>query len=543
MARLILNPGKPDERVFELRDGVSSIGRTKQNDIFILHKSLSRTHAELRCVDGKWAIEDLRSKNGTFVDGVRVARRELGAAHYVKCGDVVFSFVGGDAPPASLVDGGVPAMVCSLESDPLTQPLERLLSRLPSNALAAGSSALHLKSATAAERARDKLHILLKVSELLSSPSSIDELLAKILELAFQILDIDRGTVLTVDEAGVPAPRVSRSRVGPVADARDAFSRQIVGYVLEHGVGALFADTHADPRLREEGSILQQSICASMCAPLKPRDDRPPLGAIYVDNRTRTHGFNQEDLEFLTAFANQAAAAVDNALLTARLAEEAVTRSTLMRFFPPTAIEAILAGGAALEPTETEATALFCDISGYTALSAEVPPREVIRLLNGYFPVMADIVFRHEGTLEKYIGDALLAVWGAPLRTEDDALRAVSAAVDMQRAMRALARDFCADRVARGLAPGPELAIHIGINSGPVAAGNIGSQRFLQYATIGDATNVASRICAVAQPTEIVIDGGTFARLPAGRFRAEVLPPTRVKGKTEPLSLVRILWS
>lgn len=542
MARMILNPGKPDERVFRLRDGVNTVGRTKANDIFVLHKSLSRQHARITNEGGEWSIEDLGSKNGTFVDGVRVDKRALGNAHYVKCGDVVFSFVSGsDKPSVRPPASASPTLVCDLKNDPAHRSLKQLLT-MHGAAPITGGTALNLSGATGEARAREKLQILLKVSEMLSSPASIDEVLATILELAFEILDVDRGTVLMLDDDGVPQPRVSRTRLGPARDGADSFSRQIVNYVISEGCAALFGDTQADPRIEGAGSILAQSICASMCAPLKPRDDRPPFGALYVDNLARADRFTQEDLEFLTAFANQAAVAVDNAMLSSRLAEEAVARNALLRFFPPAAIDAIMNSGSPLESIETVATVLFCDISGYTELSSKLPPRQVIQLLNAYFPVMADIVFKYEGTLEKYIGDALLAVWGAPIRTEHDSVRAVSAAVDMQVAMHRLNEHVKESRQKRGLEPSPELAIHIGINSGPVAAGNIGSKHFLQYATIGDATNVASRVCGVAKATEIVIDDGTFKKLPRGKFRTEALPLTHVKGKDEPLQLHRVHW-
>ncbi len=543
MARMILHPGKPDERVFELRDGANTVGRTKANDIFVLHKSLSRQHARLTGSLGEWSIEDLGSKNGTFVDGIRVDRRALGAAHYVKCGDLVFSFVARDGSHATPPPVARPTMVCDVAHDPGRQSLEQLLTARPGADMPiAGGTALNLRGSTSDERAREKLQILLKVSEMLSLPASIDELLGSILDLAFQILDIDRGTVLMLDGDGRPEPRVSRSRVGRSHDSNDNFSRQIVDYVLREGQSALFADASADPRIEGAGSIMHQSIFASLCAPLKPRDDRAPFGVLYVDNLTRADGFDQEDLEFLTAFANQAAVAVDNATLSARLAEEAAARTSLLRFFPPSAIDTIMSGGGLLEPIETVATALFCDISGYTAMSAQWPPREVIQLLNVYFPVMADIVFEHEGTLEKYIGDALLAVWGAPLRTEQDAARAVRAAIDMQRAMGALNERWHAERVRMGLAAGPPIAIHIGINSGPVAAGNIGSADFVQYATVGDTTNVASRVCAVAEATEIVIDEKTHHKLPANSFRTVALAPTHIKGKTDAMHLHRVLW-
>ena len=146
---------------------------------------------------------------------------------------------------------------------------------------------------------------------------------------------------------------------------------------------------------------------------------------------------------------------------------------------------------------------------------------------------MAEIVFRHEGTLEKYIGDALLAVWGAPFRHELDPVRAVYAAIDMQKAL----IGFNESR--------PEnlrLRIHIGINTGLVAAGNIGSEHYIQYATIGDTTNVAARICNVAQAGEILMSEATLSRMAEGTFKTEPVAPVQVKGKEAPLKLHRLIW-
>ncbi len=528
MTRLILNPGRPDETVFALHEGRNTIGRTKNNDVFVLHKSLSRQHACLTLTGEQAVVEDLGSKNGTFVDGVRIERRELSGAHTLKLGDLELAFLPpGEALPQAPQSGGAPTLVYDVSSDPARRSLEQMLAsgervRNP------GATALALLPVRAEERASAKLQILLKVTELLSSPAPIDEVLGRILDLAFDLLDVDRGAIVLADDDTLE-PRVTKVRPGLAADA--SFSRQIVRYVLEHGVAALFADSRSDPRLADGRSILAQSICASMCAPLKTRDRL--LGVLYVDNLARPEQFTSEDLEFLSAFANQAAIAIDNAMLSARLAQEAVSRNNLLRFFPPTAIEAIMQGGGEVAAIETEATVLFSDISGFTALSAKRSPSEIIAMLNAYFPVMADIVFRHEGTLEKYIGDALLAVWGAPFSHADDAARAVRAAVDMQRVM----TDLCArEQLLTGL------AIHIGVNSGVVAAGNIGSEHYLQYATIGDATNVASRICGVATAGEIVNDERTAERL-GKEWSLEPLGPVQVKGKEQPLSLHRVSWS
>jgi adenylate cyclase len=321
--------------------------------------------------------------------------------------------------------------------------------------------------------------------------------------------------------------------MGNVFESR-IYSNNIVEYVREHSVAALFSDARMDPRLGQAKSIIHHSICASMCAPLKPRD--AVIGVLYVDNLSVPNRFSEEDLEFITAFANQAAIAIENSRLNQRLADEAVIRNNFLRFFPPAAIKRMTEDKSfRLETIDTEVTALFCDISAFTAMSSRMAPREIVDLLNDYFPVMSEIVFRHEGTLEKYIGDALMAVWGAPFAHPDDPDRAVRAAVEMHRALRVLNVELTRKR---NLA----IQIHIGLNTGRVAAGNIGSDKYIQYATIGDATNVASRICSAASDGELLISELTRTKLTPGKFEIETLEPIRVKGKEAPLQVHRVRW-
>ena len=218
-----------------------------------------------------------------------------------------------------------------------------------------------------------------------------------------------------------------------------------------------------------------------------------------------------------------------------RMHKEAVSNERLSRFFAPEVAARIAAEpDVAVRVDDRGVTVLFCDISGFTAMSSRMQPRQVVDLLNAYFPPMVDIVFRHGGTLEKFIGDALLAVWGAPFGGPDDADRAVAAAMDMQRGI----ADLNARLVAAGYVP---IEIHIGLCSGPVAAGYIGTEKYIQYAVIGDTTNVASRICSVAEAGEILIADSTRALLTPPGVALAALPPVAVKGKGEPLQLHRVL--
>ncbi|MFM8952249.1 MAG: adenylate/guanylate cyclase domain-containing protein [Planctomycetaceae bacterium] len=214
---------------------------------------------------------------------------------------------------------------------------------------------------------------------------------------------------------------------------------------------------------------------------------------------------------------------------------EAVVNERLARFFSPEIVARIATEPElAVRAAECRVTVLFSDISGFTSMASRMRPQEVVDLLNAYFPVMVEIIFRHGGTLEKFVGDAVLAVWGAPVERPDDADRAVAAALDMQAA---LAR-FNEGRARGGVAL---LNVHIGIASGQAAAGYIGTDSYIQYAVIGDTTNVASRICSATGPGEILVGEQTRGLLSPGAFVVQPAPPIVAKGKDQPVDVYRIL--
>ncbi len=504
--------------MFDLLPGENRIGRIPGCEIELVDRSLSRAHARIRVTDDRYVLVDQDSRNGTFVNEVRIhAPTELAFGDVIRCGDVVLDFE----------DDPEPLMVSTLpwESNSLShESIDELLAlNTPTD------SALYLGVLGNTVRLQSKLKILLRVSEILSSPGDIDGVLARVLDLLFQILDIDRGVILLADPvSGVLRPQVQRSRKG-LLGGRRLYSATIVNHIRDQGVPALFANPQDDFRLPSNRSIVGQAIHSSMGAPLRARGRT--FGVVYVDNLSTPNRFSGEDLEFLGAFANQAAIAIHNAELNKRIESEALLRSNLSRFFPPAAL-ARISHLTDLEVTETEVTALFCDISDFTGLAARMRPRDVLELLNTYFPVMARAVFHHEGTLEKYIGDALLAVWGAPTPYPDHADRAVAAAIDMQHTVAHINTTLAAR--------GTEIAVHIGLHSGVVAAGNIGSDAYLQYATIGDTTNVTNRVANEAGPGEIVITAATASRLTPGRWTLVPLGARVLRGKGTAVELVRV---
>lgn len=539
MAYLVSSPNSRQEKIHSLHGGCNRIGRSLDNDIVILDESMSRHHAEIVVSGDHIQLRDLQSLNHTFVNDQEIQEVQLRSEDQVRFGNVVCYFHGDPPPrpesleptqqldlaPEPAIDSTI---VKKLSPEQSRFAMEDILSNQES-----GRSVIKLRHEDQNQRAVDKLKILLEVCQQLSSPDETSGLLQKILNLLFTIMHVDRGAILLWDrEQQQLQCRITKFRFD--GDRHDNFySTQITNYVFTHGEGIISANAQFDQRFDPAHSIFAQNIQASMCVPLKPRDR--VIGVIYVDNISSHNVYGEEDLEFLAALANQAAIAIDNSQLQRRMQEEAVIRDKLERFFPQT-VTRKLRETDRLDIVDTEVTALFADISGFTEMSSTMEPRQVIAMLNEYFQVMVEeIVFRYQGTLEKYIGDALFAVWGAPYRHPDDPIQAVKAAVEMQNAVIQLNE--------RWLREGKRaIQIHIGLNTGKVAAGNIGSDRLIQYATIGDTTNVTSRICNVAQGGEIVLSARTYAALADLNLPCEGLPPTPVKGKAEPLRLYKLRW-
>jgi len=192
-------------------------------------------------------------------------------------------------------------------------------------------------------------------------------------------------------------------------------------------------------------------------------------------------------------------------------------------------------GDAMLGGTSQDVSVLFSDIRGFTAISAKLGPRETVAMLNEYFTEMVDVVFAHDGILDKYIGDAVMAVFGSPFKTDHDADNAVTVANRMMTKLGELNRR----RTERGAEP---IRIGVGISSGEVVAGNIGSPRRMEYTVIGDRVNLAPRLESANKyyGTQILLSEFTVAEMkqPAILRRIDSL---RVRGRKDPVIIFEAL--
>ncbi len=281
--------------------------------------------------------------------------------------------------------------------------------------------------------------------------------------------------------------------------------RSIADKVVQERVAVVSHNAPADSRFKGQ-SIVTQSVRSAMCSPLMDAARRGARPALRGQPHQRANTFSDEDLQFLVAFSGLAAIGIKNSRYAEQIRREALVRSNFERYFAPNVAADIAQqdGAVRLGGERRPITVLFSDIRGFTAMAESMGPDAIAQLLSEYFSEMVEVIFEHGGTLDKFIGDAIMALWGAPIAHTDDPDRALEAAIAMQRAI--------AELNARWVAAGrPEIGVGIGINHGEVFAGNIGSHRRLEYTVIGDAVNVAARLCAEAGPGEILVSEALLA--------------------------------
>ncbi len=224
-------------------------------------------------------------------------------------------------------------------------------------------------------------------------------------------------------------------------------------------------------------------------------------------------------------------AAKDLASSEQRIKDEVAIRTDLGRYLPQDLVDQVVAReqDMGLGGRRTPITVLFCDVVGFTPLTERLPPEEVVALLNELFTILTEIVFRHGGTVDKFIGDALMAIWGAPKPTENHAGKAIAAAEEMIEWLD-IGNARWRDRF------GVQLELAVGVNSGEAVVGNVGSESRMEYTAIGDAVNVAARLESVAQPMQVIVSEATMT-LTRDQFDYEPLGEQKVTGRKRPVQI------
>jgi len=535
-------------------EGPVTVGRSLDNRLVLADRSVSRRHAELVAEDGVWVVRDLGSTNGTAIDGHPVPEGLVHAGQRLRIGGIEIEVrPAAEAPPA-------PAAAAA-DEELLNATVIRRLEDLPPELLVApaggrdggpagGPAGRRLATAGAPEA----FGHLTRLAGALLRTDSVDQVLRRVTEVAFEALPVERGFVFLQPAGGGEAvcalardgDEVAAPARGPVPVRRATLRK-----VMEEKLAVVVPE----PASGEDDTDLPARW--AMCAPLWSGErvvgalvlDGPETGEAGAEGVSRgpgEGGFGARDLELATALANFAAVAIERIRFAERAAHERRLRARLERYHSPAVVEDVLGrgeldaadgGGERPRLARAEVSVLFADLSGFTGFAEASEPEEVAELLAAYFDLAVDAVFAAGGTLDKFLGDAVMAFFGAPVVQPDHAARAVRAALALRRSAAGWARE-------REAASRPVFPLHVAVHSGPVVAGEVGSERRVNFTVLGNTVNVAARLEAVTPAGEIYVTADTLslARRDLGdELAAEPVGPLALAGLSRPVETWRLV--
>jgi adenylate cyclase len=558
-----------------------TIGRAKENDIVLNDRRVSRKHARIepfgpgfRLVDG--SIENgslVRSVNHVFVNGSPTLEKDLTDGDSVVIGESTLAFsVSVAAPVPSFAPVSIPsappvkmpahAPAASFAQQAPTvadvptgvnyddKPLGQTQVQISANEIIGRQSHLSMESGIASpEEIKDLrrkakiLELLYEMSKSLGTVFDLKEIFEKATDLIFRGTPADRVVALLADEtldgkildySLVPVGVRTRDERVEAMTEKLTVSRTITQKVMRDKIALLSQDAKTDAQFFGAESIVVQGVRSTICAPLITESN--VHGVLYADRLDPFAAFTPDHLELISAVAAQTAVTVETVKAHKRLAREEVARANYSRFMPEYVVKQLLDNPASfrLGGVNQNITVLFADIRGFTALSEKEKPEKVVTLLNRYFSMMTEIIFEHGGTLDKYIGDGLMALFGAPTASEEDALNAVKAAVTMQKRLSGLNNELRAEGYG-------QISMGIGLHTGEATVGYIGSDRRSEYTAIGDTVNLASRLESNAGGGQILMSEATAAAS-GNRIPVTAREPLTVRNRVQPVNVFEIRW-
>jgi adenylate cyclase len=491
---------------------------------------------------------------------------------------------------------------------------------------------------------RKNLFALADISQVINSTLKLDEVLRIVMDTIVRLTGAERGFLMLTNEKGEMVTQVARNwEHESLSNSESAVSSTVIKRVIESGVPVMTTNAKEDPRFNSTESIIAYNLRSILCVPLMVKSYL--IGVIYTDNRIRSGIFSDTERDLITAFANQAAVAIENARLfsslrqtleevtelknlmdnvfasitsgvitadiedqitlanraaetiigqataeivgkrldevfptiaeeilprvaSVRVTDTAITdmelshrhpqrgnldwrlnlsplvlddlterkhlegqRKLFERMVSPAVIQQLDPNSLSLVGKRTEVTVLFADIRGFTSFSEQQSPEKLVAVLNRYLAAAAEAVLDQEGTVDKFLGDAVMAWFNAPVPQPDHTLRAVRAAIALRNSVL---------RLHIELPPEAKLSFGVGIHYGEAVLGLIGTEKRLEYTAIGDSVNTAKRLQENAWHNQIVISEAAYQRV---RDAVRVLPmePILVKGKREPIPIYEIL--
>jgi adenylate cyclase len=546
----------------------TTIGRHTDNDVQLLDPEVSKAHLVVRRLQEGFVLEDLGSANGTLINGMRQGRARLADNDVIVVGNSVMRFrieTPKPPPPTDPNARRVTSIQEAKRSDPSLSfrtlhhtpasfsgrrtPDDESMERTTVTLIPDHSNENENVFAQAMEpdfrpadsvrddrqlkRDYERLRVAYNVSNSIGLETDLAQLGARIVEGIRDVLPADTIVVMLRD------PALAGGELVTLASYADRGSevripRAIIERVVQTRRGLLTSDAQRDLQLRRSETVVGQQIRSALCVPLLVQNE--VLGVIHLSTSSAAGAYEEKDLALLRAIAQPAGLAVANARLLRKVEEDAHQRAELSRFLSPALVEKVVSNELNVhkQGDKVQATVLFSDIRGFTTISDGAAPEAVVGMLNEYFEAMVEIVFEMGGTLDKFIGDGLMAVWGTPIPGPDDPVLAVRAATRMRAMLESVVNTA---RRGRGEAP---LLAGYGIATGKVIAGAMGARRRQDFTVIGDTVNLSSRLCGQAKPTQILVDENTERVCRRAGMSLQSMEPRVVKGVARPVPVWQV---
>jgi len=377
-------------------------------------------------------------------------------------------------------------------------------------------------------------HLLYELARDLSSSLDLDVVLRKVMDRVITLMKASRGFIVLVDPVvGTMSVRMSGGEADLEKSRHFLGSRTVIEQVVRTGQAVVATDATLDDRFKGQQSVILQNLRSIIAVPLVTKDK--VIGAVYVDNPFRASIFEEQDKEFLQAISDLAAIAIDNARQYER---SEFLRQLFELHVNKQVTDYVLERSDLINPLlpgeRRQVTVLNSDIAGFSALSQTMDAEELVLFLNDYFSRMIEVVLEHGGNIDKFQGDGMMVVFGAPNPMSDHAERALGAA-------RAMIREI--DRLNRELvdAGTPSISVGIGLDTGEVVAGHVGSRRRLEFTLIGVPVNNSAYLSKV-RPAKVLMSETTRSRVPDG-FRVSDYEPSLLKGANKPQAIYELAIS
>ncbi len=500
-------------KVFFLTKEKVIIGKLPENDIELKDNTVSRQHCQLQRAGKSYKLTDLKSTNGCIVNGHRAQNKILTVGDKITIGRTVISF-----------------LTVSKEESYRDSSDQKISLVVPIDELVKAEMKPKLKSAEPSFLAS-----LTELGKSLIASQNIDDSFQKLGDLIFKFVHPEKIFIFYYDEKQNDIHlKYTYSLPGQKDDIVN-ISKTIALKAIHEKVAILSSNTRNDSRFDSSKSIFIYGITSAISVPIWAKDSI--YGLLYVDTSSVAHVFSEKDLEIMSIIANFAGFSIEGINSLEKLNRERRLRARLERYHSPAVVSRLMEfqdnnTGEIMPYRESEATVLFMDIVKFTSRAEKMTPIEVGIFLNNFFTEMTEIIFKNNGTLDKFIGDAVMAVFGIPLEFENHAELALTAALEMMQKLEVINSLLTAEN---------RIQVRIGIHSGKLISGDFGSPKRLDYTVLGNTVNIASRLeSSVAGSDEIVVAETTYAAT-RQKFIFESLGDKKLHGISKPVKVYRLV--